>query len=64
MWMALLAACRVHCNWEMGEQAASQILDLEPGNAPVNGLQPSLFAAGGNGISRQMFNYSGMKRVV
>jgi pentatricopeptide repeat protein len=47
MWMALLAACRVHCNWEMGERAASQILDLEPGNAPVYGLQPSLFAAGG-----------------
>jgi pentatricopeptide repeat protein len=47
IWMALLAACRVHCNWEMGERAASQILDLEPGNAPVYGLQPSLFAAGG-----------------
>jgi len=29
--MALLMVCRVHCNWGMGEQVASQILDLEPG---------------------------------
>jgi len=23
VWMALLMVCRVHCNWEMGEQVAS-----------------------------------------
>jgi hypothetical protein len=48
----------------MGERAASQILDLEPGNAPVMGCNQASLLLVANGISRQMFNYSGMRRVV
>jgi hypothetical protein len=29
-WRALLGAFRIHCNVEMGEYIAQQILELEP----------------------------------
>jgi hypothetical protein len=62
VWMALLMVCRVHCNWEMGEQVAS--LDLEPGNPAGYGLQSSPLLLVANGISRQMLNYSEKKSLV
>jgi len=64
VWMALLMVCRVHCNWEMGEQVASRILDLEPGSAAGYGLQSSPLLLAANGISRQMLNYSEKKSLV
>ncbi len=64
VWMALLMVCRVHCNWEMGEQVASRILDLEPSNAAGYGLQSSPLLLVANGISRQMLNYLEKKNVV
>ncbi len=64
VWMALLMVCRVHCIWEMGEQVASRILGLEPGNAASYGLQSSPLLLVANGISRQMLNYSEKKSLV
>jgi pentatricopeptide repeat protein len=32
-WKALLGACRIHGNVEMGERVAKQIVELEPENA-------------------------------
>jgi hypothetical protein len=48
----------------MGEQVASRILDLEPGNATGYGLQSSPLLLAANGISRQMLNYSEKKSLV
>ncbi|CAK9264941.1 unnamed protein product [Sphagnum jensenii] len=33
IWMALLGACRIHGNVEMGERMAKRVLELEPKNA-------------------------------
>ncbi|KAH8939546.1 hypothetical protein BDL97_15G042500 [Sphagnum fallax] len=47
-WMALLGACRIHGNLEMGEQAAKQVLELEPENAAGYVLLSNLYTATGN----------------
>ncbi|CAK9266638.1 unnamed protein product [Sphagnum jensenii] len=47
-WMALLGACRIHGNVEMGERAAKQVLELEPENAAVYVLLSNLYTATGN----------------
>jgi hypothetical protein len=64
VWMALFMVCRVHCIWEMGEQVANRILDLEPSNDVGYGLQSSPLLLVANGISRQMLNYSKKKSLV
>jgi hypothetical protein len=33
VWTALLGACRIHGNVEMGERIAKRVLELEPKNA-------------------------------
>jgi len=33
IWLALLSACRIHGNVEMGEQVAKHVLELDPENA-------------------------------
>lgn len=43
---ALLAACRIHGNTEMGEVIGMQLLDLEPENSGVYGMVSSLYAEG------------------
>jgi pentatricopeptide repeat protein len=47
-WMALLGACRIHGNVEMGERAAKQVLELEPENAAGYVLLSNLYTATGN----------------
>ncbi|CAK9200383.1 unnamed protein product [Sphagnum troendelagicum] len=47
-WMALLGACRIHGNVEMGERVAKQVLELEPENAAGYVLLSNLFTATGN----------------
>jgi pentatricopeptide repeat protein len=47
-WKALLGACRIHGNVEMGECVAKRVLELEPENAAGYVLQSSIYAAGGN----------------
>jgi hypothetical protein len=45
---ALLSACRIHGNVEMGEHVAKQILVLEPENAAGQVLLSKIYAAAGN----------------
>ncbi|CAM6047252.1 unnamed protein product [Sphagnum compactum] len=45
---ALLSACRIHGNVEMGEHFAKQILALEPENAAGHVLLSKIHAAAGN----------------
>ncbi len=47
VWMALLMVCIVHCNWEMGEQVARWILDLEPGKCYMLCVAIKPLAVGG-----------------
>ncbi|KAH9532406.1 hypothetical protein CY35_19G091900 [Sphagnum magellanicum] len=43
-WMALVGACRIHGNIEMGECVAKQILELEPENAAGYVLLSNIYA--------------------
>ncbi len=47
--MALLGACRVHGNVEMGEHFAKRVLQLEPENAAGYVLLSNTYDAAGNG---------------
>ncbi|CAK9272935.1 unnamed protein product [Sphagnum jensenii] len=48
IWTALLGACRIHGNVEMGERVAKRVLELEPKNAAGYVLLSNLYAATGN----------------
>ncbi|CAM6008822.1 unnamed protein product [Sphagnum balticum] len=48
VWRALLGACRIHGNVEMGERVAKQVLELEPENAAGYVLLSNLYIATGN----------------
>ncbi|CAK9856558.1 unnamed protein product [Sphagnum jensenii] len=48
IWRALLGACRIHGNVEMGERMAKRVLELEPKNAAAFVLLSNLYAATGN----------------
>ncbi|XP_056684186.1 pentatricopeptide repeat-containing protein At3g63370, chloroplastic [Spinacia oleracea] len=45
VWCALLGACHVHCNKELGEIAAEKLLDSEPENPGNYVLVSNMFAA-------------------
>jgi len=47
-WKALLGACRIHGNVEMGERVAKQIVELDPENASGYVLLSNIYAAAGN----------------
>ncbi|CAK9253966.1 unnamed protein product [Sphagnum jensenii] len=47
-WRALLAACKIHGNVEMGERVAKQFLESEPENAVDYVLLSNVYAAAGN----------------
>jgi len=47
VWKALLDACRVHGNMEMGERIAKQVLKVDPGNATSYVLLSNIYAAVG-----------------
>ncbi|CAM6051450.1 unnamed protein product, partial [Sphagnum compactum] len=48
VWTALLSACRIHGNVEMGERMAKRVLELEPKNVAGFVLLSNLYAATGN----------------
>jgi pentatricopeptide repeat protein len=47
VWVALLGACRVHGEVEMGERIAKQVLELNPGDAAGYVLLSNIYAAAG-----------------
>ena len=44
LWGSLLAACKFHKNSTLGEEAAMELLRLEPHNTPYNVLLSNLHA--------------------
>ncbi|XP_020261400.1 pentatricopeptide repeat-containing protein At3g62890-like [Asparagus officinalis] len=44
VWGSLLAACKVHKNSELGEEAAQELLRLEPSNTGYNVLLSNIYA--------------------
>ncbi|KAF2314828.1 hypothetical protein GH714_036816 [Hevea brasiliensis] len=66
VWCALLGACRVHSNKEIGEIAAQKLLDLDIDNPGNYALVSNLFAASGRwedveGVRMKM-KESGLKK--
>lgn len=47
VWGALLSACRIHCNIELGEQVEKRLFDLEPENVGCYVLLSNIYAAAG-----------------
>ncbi|KAG6511656.1 pentatricopeptide repeat-containing protein At5g16860-like [Zingiber officinale] len=47
VWVALLSACRIHSNVELGEYALHKLLELEPGNDGAYTLLSNIYANAG-----------------
>eukprot|EP01018_Ginkgo_biloba_P010117 Gb_21745 [translate_table: standard] len=47
VWGALLGACRIHCNIELGEHVAEHLFDLQPTHAGYYILLSNIYAAAG-----------------
>eukprot|EP01018_Ginkgo_biloba_P026036 Gb_14323 [translate_table: standard] len=66
VWGALLGACRVRCNIELGELAASQLFELEPQNAGNYVLLSNIYAVAGKwddvAKMRRMIKEKGLKQ--
>jgi pentatricopeptide repeat protein len=47
VWGALLGACKIHCNIELGEEAAKHLFELEPSEAGYYVLLSNIYAEAG-----------------
>ncbi|KAL0910234.1 hypothetical protein M5K25_021194 [Dendrobium thyrsiflorum] len=47
IWLALLSACRVHCNVEIARKAAGEIFNLDPYNSAAYVLLSNIYASAG-----------------
>jgi pentatricopeptide repeat protein len=47
VWMALLGACRIHGEAEVGERIAKRVLEIDPGNFAGYVLLSNIYAAAG-----------------
>ncbi|PKA56521.1 Pentatricopeptide repeat-containing protein [Apostasia shenzhenica] len=47
-WNALLGACRIHGNWELGEKAAERLVELGPQSSGTYVLLSNIYADDGN----------------
>ncbi|XP_057838377.2 pentatricopeptide repeat-containing protein DOT4, chloroplastic isoform X2 [Cryptomeria japonica] len=66
LWGALLGACRMHSNIQVGEYAAKQLYKLEPENAANYVLMSNIYAAAGRWYDvakvRKMMEEAGLKK--
>eukprot|EP01018_Ginkgo_biloba_P019587 Gb_24126 [translate_table: standard] len=66
VWGALLAACRIHSNTELGKHVAERLLELEPENAGWYILLSNIYAAAGRWDDvtkvRTMMKAEGLKK--
>eukprot|EP01018_Ginkgo_biloba_P020138 Gb_27979 [translate_table: standard] len=66
IWGALLSACRMHCNIELGELAAEHLFELEPENAGNYVLLSNIYAEAGRWDDvakvRKMMKDGGLKK--
>eukprot|EP01018_Ginkgo_biloba_P030649 Gb_26651 [translate_table: standard] len=67
VWGALLGACRIHCNIELGKYVSERLLELEPRNAGNYVLLSNIFAATGSwddvAKMRTMLKGKGLKKI-
>lgn len=66
IWSALVAACKVHRNHNLGEFAVRKLLEIDPGNCGYNVLMSNIYATGNRwtdvaGVRAAMEN-KGMKK--
>ncbi|XP_059066767.1 pentatricopeptide repeat-containing protein At3g12770-like isoform X2 [Cryptomeria japonica] len=65
VWGALLGACRIHCNIEVGERVANRLFELDPENTGHYVLLSNIYAAAGrwDGVAkvRAMMKNRGLK---
>eukprot|EP01018_Ginkgo_biloba_P026114 Gb_35645 [translate_table: standard] len=66
VWGALLSACRIHCNVELGERVAQHLFELEPYNAGNFVMLSNIYAAAGRWDAvakvRNMMRHRGLKK--
>eukprot|EP01018_Ginkgo_biloba_P036666 Gb_31696 [translate_table: standard] len=66
LWGAVLGACRIHCNIELGQYAADHLFELEPENAGNYVLLSNIYSAAGQWDNatkvRKMMKDRGLKK--